>query len=1797
MNIKKFLLLIVSISFLFGAFSSFAQKKNKKNDNNKAIEENAVVKNSQKTVQRTVSRPFQNIDSFYIDIQRIFSKITSPTKGFIESDFRSTWESQLSEEQKEKTFSIVRHMARRGYVAKPHIEDFLGSITAGVKSGKLDEAHLKRYLEIADTCVEMYPKHITKNLFHTTRLFLETDLLYNSKFNSLKVVGGTFEIGHVFDEHLATEAQGKFQEEASKPKEKPKEEWFEHLEGKSDTLSKKTEDDFGWGDLSDDSSSSSENEEDNGWGSWGDTSDSSSESTDNGWGSSTDSSTDDGGGWSDASDVSGWGDASDKKQDKTDENGWGDSKAAKSWEDNSNLFDLSKVEEYENKFRDIHEGIKEVTEEDLATSYDAEHEPLPEVKGPYISFDHVDLKMTSPFDSAHIDKVVGKIILKDYNFVGNGGRMFWNNVGLPEEQVYCELPSYSFNVRQPHIKADHAEMHYKEKVDTVMYGYFYYEIHSDNKKPEKAIYPRFKSYYSNIKVKDLAKDVTYVGGFSLIGKKMYSSSFSHVAASITVTKGDSIKFKAYSTSGFTFADSIISSPRSSITIYQANSDSLTHPALSIRYDANKSLLWARRDKGEYKDASFENTYHQVMLHAEYLIWDLAQDSLDLTILNARDKIPLEVRSEDYFNPYVVPKLTGMLRYNPLIIVCNYSLQKRQSIMLGYQIAKDRKLEIKGFHGAMRTLHKEGFIQYNPYTDKLIVKKKGWLYFYANQRMANPNANTIDFDNFRLTSRTSDKYNATLDFKKNELKVRGVKNFIISDSMKVIVQPLNGEVTILENRKTKFGGSMLTGNLVFRGKEFIFNYDSFLVNMAKVDSISFLVKDSTSDVAKEVPNSLTDTGGVLYIGRRNNKSGLAGTKGYPRFDADVGGTIYFDRPDILGGAYDRRIFFEVPPFKIDSLNDKGMDRSLSFKGTFNSGGIFPDFEQTLAIQRDNAFGFTQETPELGYPLFAKTAFSKYYGKITMDSRGIRGDGKIEHLAGLFFSNDFIFYPDSVHTRQGTSGIISSSIFQGTPYPSVAMSEFDMRWLVNQDSMVITVRGSKPFEMYDPNSTYMGSLVMRKNEMLGKGVFETPYSSDSSRFFSFKQTEYLSKNSTFKIKSKDPKVLGMLGKNVSVNYDLAERVAIIKGMKQGQQSFSFPYSEYVTDINTVIWSLDQGKLVMSGEGDVLGRFTSTQKQQYGLEYEASSAVYDLDDYTLRLYGVPRIKIANAHIIPDNGEVVVRKGGELDSLLNARIELNGFSKYHLFHQANLKIVSARDFRGTATYDYINDAGTKMSIKFDRFKIEYSKEVTMDKAGVDEISIKAYGSVNDKQPIKLIAGVDYAGDIKVIDKDDFLHFRGKARLEVERPNNVWFTHESSDSLSHGVITVDKNLTEAGLRNRLKTGIYLGKLSKQIYPAFIEFVKSSEEDTPILEMNGTLSFNDKTKDYIAIHKNRAIGVSMKGDKIVYNFGEKRFDFEGSLDLVKLDENEKFRLMTGAVGKIPLGTSKISMDVMIYLNFIAEASTHRALHRSFEDSKYSSDPSVTDFNTLKIKLGQLLEDNQFKKIEEDSTKSFAKFLGDGIVFSEVKMKWSNEGNAFISEGDLGLYSIFGEDIDTKTEGYIEVPKKENENTANIYFVNNSGSWFFFGIRKNNIITLSSNADYNAALAKSKSLKKAELTDVSTFVNSFRTRYLGLEPIEFTIEAASAADLGTDNTENTGTEESTESDSDFGSDTSEEGENTDNQNIEPNTNVTSDSTNVNQNPNLKKDVKTTTTDKKAKDKKDKKKKEGEAKEEEDDGDGF
>ena len=112
-------------------------------------------------------------------------------------------------------------------------------------------------------------------------------------------------------------------------------------------------------------------------------------------------------------------------------------------------------------------------------------------------------------------------------------------------------------------------------------------------------------------------------------------------------------------------------------------------------------------------------------------------------------------------------------------------------------------------------------------------------------------------------------------------------------------------------------------------------------MTIVDSISFLLPDSlNTNRFIELPNKILNTRAKLYLSEPLNKSGLKKYPEYPKLHMLEESIVDFNGGEILNGAYDSSVYFTIPPFDQDSLENFN-PLKLKLSGTFKSG-IFPDF---------------------------------------------------------------------------------------------------------------------------------------------------------------------------------------------------------------------------------------------------------------------------------------------------------------------------------------------------------------------------------------------------------------------------------------------------------------------------------------------------------------------------------------------------------------------------------------------------------------------------------------------------------------------------------------------------------------------------------------------------------------------------------------------------------------------------------------------------------------------------------------
>ncbi|MEM1136822.1 MAG: hypothetical protein AAGI07_13375, partial [Bacteroidota bacterium] len=620
----------------------------------------------------------------------------------------------------------------------------------------ISDSEFTRFLEVADTTANFYKRPIVANFLKQSSQFLSTDTVYQSRFNSMVMVKGKFNFGHVPDPskmggefYASTDELPEEEGELLGEEEEDKEEWFEE-----ETLTDKEE-----GEPLDDTWGEDSLDDDEGWSTTGDD----WSTTDDDWDSGDD--------------------------------GWSTAEGAFDTEDSTSLT----------------EEISPVYEE--TELYVIPEPVLPEITGPYINISEADFVMASVYDTINLTGVNASLLLKNDTLISESGKINWQNAGLPEEEVYADLGMFSFDFHNPEFVANNANLTYNTKTENQIPGVVAYKSHIHNSKPKKAKYPKFTSYHANIVIEDFVEDITYKGGVSLEGRKFKSNSVFQGGKAIIRydgKEGTGNKFTARSKKGFSFADSLVYSPETSFVIHYSEEDSISHPAVQLKYHTNDKLLQARKDKEGYKVSQFIDTRNDVNITADFLQWSVEADSFDLQVLNARDRIPLVVESKDYFDRYRFIALKGNYDFHPLQMLVGYSNKIRKNTFYATDMADALRQNPEVVKGAMVELSRRGYIDYNLKTDLIDIKKKAKLYAYAMQGRKG-----VDYDNMIMHSRTTDKPNLTVSLEGKNFSLEGVNKFMISDSMQVLVTPKDGKVNLKDGRNTTFGGELRAGNFLFR----------------------------------------------------------------------------------------------------------------------------------------------------------------------------------------------------------------------------------------------------------------------------------------------------------------------------------------------------------------------------------------------------------------------------------------------------------------------------------------------------------------------------------------------------------------------------------------------------------------------------------------------------------------------------------------------------------------------------------------------------------------------------------------------------------------------------------------------------------------------------------------------------------------------------------------------------------------------------------------------------------------------
>lgn len=1350
---------------------------------------------------------------------------------------------------------------------------------------------------------------------------------------------------------------------------------------------------------------------------------------------------------------------------------------------------------------------------------------MPTIEGPVLKFQDINIRLGSRFDTAVIQNTKGTYMFKTKQFIGKNGKFDWSVLDKDLLNVYATFKDYYFNTNDNFLHIEDATFNNPDKLTNPINGIF--EFRSErHTRINLANYPRFISYTNDVQLPKIGKNLSYTGGYALNGTQFNSDCVDKKPAALAYNDGK-YKFNTYSKK-FNFKDSSLSADPAELLIFIEN-DTIYHPGISIYFEAEQKSFKAQKSKEQYKNAWYSDTYHKLEYSIDNITWDLNSDSMLLDINAAKTQIPAIFKSGNYFTEKEFRKIQSLNQFHPLRTLFYYKRQYKTDILIADEIIQKMKLSSMAFKGAMQDLNNKGFVIYSPISGDIILKPKAYNYVLSME-------NKMDYDAMYIPSLSPEEPNASINMVNKMLTIKGVDKFQISDSANVYANPEGKIVKVGYNREITFDGRFVAGFYDMKGKDFKFNYSDFNVTLNKIDSIKFLVKEKDPKtgkiVEKPLDNQLVYSSGTMYINDPDNKSGKKKLAQYPKFDAVTGANVYFDKKEILGGAYNKRVYFKIPPFKTDSVKTS-QKQSVKFVGKFTSGGIFPDFDETLKIMKDNSLGFVHKAPKDGYDLYGGKG--KFFGTITLNHSGIRGNGTIQYLSSTWQSSDFVFYQDSVLTM-GSQAKIKEATISDIYFPDTDIYDYEMNWDTRADSMhIINIKDG--FEIYKKQISLEGSLNLSPRGLYGAGMLEIKKTNVIASQFLFKEDNVQARHAVFNTKvSGSPKPV-MSANNMRVNFNLKDSYADISPELAGLAGLEFPLNEYKTSIENAHWDILKKIVTMKADSSDLSKsyFYSTNIEQDSLAFNAGGAYYDMNKKLLKISGIPYIKVADSKIIPDSNRVIIFEGAQMKSFENAQLEIDATNGYHKLDKGKISIFSRKKFNGSANYLYINAGGDTMNLLFNNF---YS-ESKIEKKDTIKFTVSK-GEILEKQKFYITPKILFKGKVKLIAHSKLLAFDGKVKLEIKSKGmkTDWFAFKMDGTTDEVIIALEKPIAKVVVDSKksksesasdtlettesqndeqldedlgkLYTGLYYDESNQDIYSALIS-TKRNENDAEIINIKGELIYDKITNSFKLGYLKRIKNETLFGNMMTYNDSSSTSHSLGKLSLVK---NDKDFIVTSA------GDIKANLNKNIFVGNLfysikynmppkALAIMAKVIKEAVEhpDHPFKDSTSQADIDMLSLQVSNIENEkvgSEYSRALNDLLDykplfKYAPKLLEGLCISHAHMEWSHTHKAWHNKFHFKISNILTTDINKRMKGYIEIKKTESGDVFTIFVHPRSDIWFYLSYQPGRLSMLSSEADFmKAAVEKSKgetnspliyTYVQADYTEKTDFLKAFYKNYL------------------------------------------------------------------------------------------------------------
>lgn len=1338
-------------------------------------------------------------------------------------------------------------------------------------------------------------------------------------------------------------------------------------------------------------------------------------------------------------------------------------------------------------------GWDEPAADILPAQKETPRENLPDVQGLFFVFDKADLTLLSPSDSITITGTQGAYNFMDAVFVGEGGEIRWTVAGKPVNAV---AGRYAFRSASGRLLAENVNLMHEGVLQQPVTGVL--EIKLEKRAPNEAsTYPRFKSYRNNAAYTLSLEDSDLSGGYTVVGQKITTASLYDRYSRLHVNKSSQTSRFEVVGHSLTLTDTLITSEQVSF-VARLGKDSVSHPAIQLEYRIPQQHVQLNKvRKGGFRNSMFSDTFHQVDIRCDAMSWDLSSGKMDFYIVAGKQEVAAEFESFDYFNMSRLSSLSNAAGFNPLMAAATLIGRKKKNSFTVEEMMqftrKERHFAANGLLIGTQT----GFFDYHPFEDYYSISRKGLHYYFVA-------TGKKDYDDLVFSSLNrngENRQNATIDFNSKSLNITGAQNFKLSDSLGIQLLPDDQSMEVIGNKVFRFKGKIVVKNFTFFG-EFVLEYEKFLVNLNRIDSITFIPLDIYKKGGKLqlAGNFQFGKSGKLYLNSPDNKSGRKNLPEYPKLEIPEGLTVYFNEKGRYHSFSDQ-VYFKATGLSLDSLNT----RDPVIPGIFTTAGIFKPVKDALVLLPDSSMGMAHRaaTP---YPVYGSSTAFKATSEIVLNKRGISSSGELHHLAAVLKTEQISFLEDRSEAS-GNSGGIAEKQMGGAYFPQVNISAYTMHWEPAKDSMA--VYSEKGFEFYNGSSYLKGSIVMRTAGLFGNGELSRTDSDIASASFKFDKTGFLAEKADIKVKADEADRLAFSGRNVDIDFNVQQEQVRISSVNNdfntAEAAFlEFPSSSYKTTIDKALWSIKDKIITMDGqlENSV---FTSTASHQYGLRFNGTGARYDIKSKNLSITGVEEIRSADAAIQPAGGNVFVKNDGKLDAFTDATIVADTLNHYHTLTRAGVTVNSRLSYSGNADYRYVNISSDTFNIKLGGFEFA---EVTpdgriLDSKGSGKLSTIARASISEKDQVYLAKKMLYVGEMTMLAPFKNLSLRGQVLPDLKKYPMIggsWINYAGSKS-EDVTISIDETLKDGG--KPLYVGLHMkyGANNDGIYPSFLS-VKSSADDYDIFLARGTFGRDEPHQRFYVKPQNESDNTA------------EFYDDQGLMVL-----SGRFNLL-GVPGKIfeTVGKATVNLDSMKYrletmmlFDFPLPIPTVQKMGQNIVktnldagNSNAAIEPDDEDFTQ---KLSRIIGTADTEKYKANSQKGHiplfkesARFL-KSLVLSRADLQWNATANAYYSTGPIGISNIGDVDINALVNGYVEIVQSHSTgNELHIYLDLAPEKWYYFIYRNGQLGMVSSDEEVNRLVntggGKDKGVNFVDINEAARFKKRFLISYHGMTEEEY-----------------------------------------------------------------------------------------------------